>query len=291
MACEQWREILSAQLDGEATADEQRTVATHLETCAGCRAWLDSAATVTRRARTQVVTSLPDLTGAILAAAPPPRPRRRALVAALRSRTSALAVGPATMVNGLRAALGLLGAVQLVLGLAQIGRAEVAAHLHSTGQHLWHESAAWNVAVGAGFLFVALRRTSPSGLLPMLSAFVVTLVLLSVNDLVASQVAVERLVSHGFLVVGYLITMLLARTLRQPGDPGDRQRPERSHWRLRLDEADEPAPLRLLPPYPAQASHATAADATTAHDRAGTAYAQGPAHVVDGRGRVHRRVA
>ncbi|MEV6814533.1 zf-HC2 domain-containing protein [Micromonospora sp. NPDC051296] len=245
MGCEQWREILSAQLDGEATPEEQGTVAVHLETCAGCRSWLDTAAMVTRRARTQVVTALPDLTDAILAAAPPPRPRRwRTLLA-----------GRAAAVTGLRAALGLLGAVQLVLGLAQIGRAEVAEHLHATGQHLWHESAAWNVAVGAGFLFVALRRTEPSGLLPMLSAFVVTLVLLSVNDLVAAQVAVERLVSHGFLVVGYLITVLLSRSMRQPGDPSDRQRPERSRWRLRLDEVDKPVPLRLLPPHSARARH------------------------------------
>ncbi|BCJ58848.1 zf-HC2 domain-containing protein [Micromonospora endophytica] len=253
MGCERWREILSAQLDGEATPDEQRTAAQHLASCAGCRGWLDTAAMVTRRARTQLVPALPDLSDTILAAAPPPRRGWRSpLSAALRR------LAPLPAVTGLRTALGLLGAVQLVLGLAQIGRAEVAEHLHATGQHLWHESAAWNVAVGAGFLFVALRRTSPSGLLPMLSAFVATLVLLSVNDLVASQVAVERLVSHGFLVVGYLITVLLARSSRQPGDPSDRQRPERpSRWRLRLDEADEPAALRLVPPYSAQARHGT----------------------------------
>ncbi len=259
MRCEQWREILSAQLDGEVTADEQRRVGEHLETCAGCRTWLDSAARVTRRARTRVVTAQPDLTEAILAAAPPPRRGRRTLTpTGVPGRLWPAAGGRLTLVNALRAALGLLGAVQLVLGLAQIGRAEVAAHLHANGQHLWHESAAWNVAVGAGFLFVALRRTSPSGLLPMLGAFVVTLVLLSVNDLVASQVAVERLVSHGFLVVGYLFTVLLARSSRQPGEPGDRHQPERSRWRLRLDEVDEPAPLRLLPPYSAQAHHGPA---------------------------------
>ncbi|WBB56245.1 zf-HC2 domain-containing protein [Verrucosispora sp. WMMD573] len=286
MRCEQWREILSAQLDGEVTADEQRRAGGHLETCAGCRTWLDSAAKVTRRARTQVVTPLPDLTEAILAAAPPPRRRWRTLVAAaLPSRWSPAAGGRASLVNGLRAALGLLGAVQLVLGLAQIGRAEVAEHLHSNGQHLWHESAAWNVAVGAGFLFVALRRTSPSGLLPMLGAFVVTLVLLSVNDLVASQVAVERLVSHGFLVVGYLITLLLARSSRRPGTPSDRQ-PERSRWQLRLDEVDEPAPLRLLPPYSAQARHSAAhAHQIPAPVRSRTVPAD------DGRRRHRRRVA
>ncbi|WP_189042413.1 zf-HC2 domain-containing protein [Micromonospora sonchi] len=254
MGCEQWREILSAQLDGEATPDEQHTVAGHLETCAGCRIWLDAAATVNRRVRTQVVTDLPDLSERILAAAPR---RRRWWRMPLAQRL--------TTFTGLRAALGLLGAVQLVLGLAQIGRVDVAGHLHVSGQHLWHESAAWNVAVGAGFLFVALRRTSPSELLPMLSAFVVTLVLLSVNDFVASQVAVERLVSHGFLVVGFLIIVLLARNSRRPGEPSDRQQPEESRWRLQPDELDEPAPLRLVPPYSTRNAQTRHGNAQTRH--------------------------
>ena len=99
------------------------------------------------------------------------------------------AFGRGPLVAVLRSALGLLGAVQLVLGLAQVGRGATADHLHPTGQHLWHESAAWNVAVGAGFLFVALRRSPPAGLLPMLSAFVGTLLLLSVNDLATGSVA------------------------------------------------------------------------------------------------------
>ncbi|SCL25262.1 Predicted anti-sigma-YlaC factor YlaD, contains Zn-finger domain [Micromonospora nigra] len=267
MGCEQWREILSAQLDGETSPHEQRVAATHLDVCGGCRRWLDEAARVTRRARTRLVADLPDLTGAILAAAPPPARRGRTQRTARRLSALAARLSPGSgsrrepagggrMVTGLRAALGLLGAVQLVLGLAQVGRGAVTGYGHATGQHLWHESAAWNVAVGAGFLFVALRRTSPSGLLPMLGAFVATLVLLSVNDLVASQVAVERLVSHGFLLVGYLITVLLARSGPRTGDPDGHGRPEQSRWRLRSDEVDEatPAPLRLLPPPTARVS-------------------------------------
>ncbi|GAB3947355.1 hypothetical protein GCM10027614_42440 [Micromonospora vulcania] len=71
--------------------------------------------------------------------------------------------------------------------------------------------------MGAGFLFVAVRRSPPAGLLPMLSAFVGTLLLLSVNDLATGTVSGERLVSHGFLVVGYLITVLLSRPGCAPG--------------------------------------------------------------------------
>ena len=246
MACEQWREILSAELDGEASRSERAAVEAHLAGCAGCRAWFDAAAAVTRRARTRVAPAVPDLVDAVLAALPAAPARSR-----WRERVGL----------GLRGLLGLLGAVQLVLGLAQIGRDAVVGHGTAGGQHLWHESAAWNVAVGAGFLVVALRRSAPAGLLPMLSAFVATLVLLSVNDLIIGQVAVARLVSHGFLLAGWAVMVLLSRPGWRPGGtPPQRTRSSGSRWSLRLEEPPEPAPLRPVPPpYPAQARHRPAA--------------------------------
>ncbi|MFE9207450.1 zf-HC2 domain-containing protein [Micromonospora sp. NPDC007230] len=245
MACEQWREILSAQLDGEASAAETAAAEGHLESCAGCRRWFEAAAAVTRRARTHMVPQMPDLVDAVLAAAPPAPAR-----SGWRERVAL----------GLRGVLGLLGAVQLVLGMAQVGRDAVVGHVHTSGQHLWHESAAWNVAVGAGFLYVALRRSTPAGLLPMLSAFVATLVLLSVNDLITGQVAVQRLISHGFLLVGWVVMMLLSRPRwRSGGTPPRQGRSSGSRWSLRLEEQPEMAPLRLLPPYSAQARDRRAA--------------------------------
>ncbi|RAN92215.1 uncharacterized protein GAR05_06378 [Micromonospora saelicesensis] len=281
MGCEQWREVLSAQLDGEETAAELTAVQGHLDGCAECRAWFTAAAAVTRRVRTRLVVEVPDRTAAILAAAsaaPARRSRwrrsggRGPLVAGLRKvpgrgrLTAGLRAvfGRGPLVAGLRSALGLLGAVQLVLGLAQVGRGATADHLHPTGQHLWHESAAWNVAVGAGFLFVALRRSPPAGLLPMLSAFVGTLLLLSVNDLATGSVGGERLISHGFLVVGYLITVLLSRPGLRPGGPAPQRQPTPSRWRFGADEVDRP--LRVVRPesYPAQAADRYAAPAAHA---------------------------
>ncbi|MGC4757150.1 zf-HC2 domain-containing protein [Micromonospora trifolii] len=278
MGCEQWREVLSAQLDGEETAAELTAVQGHLDGCAECRAWFTAAAAVTRRVRTRLVVEVPDRTAAILAAtsaAPARRSRwrrsdgRAPLVAGLRKVPGRgqlaaglrAAFGRGPLVAGLRSALGLLGAVQLVLGLAQVGRGATADHLHPTGQHLWHESAAWNVAVGAGFLFVALRRSPPAGLLPMLSAFVGTLLLLSVNDLATGSVGGERLISHGFLVVGYLITVLLSRPGLRPGGPAPQRQPTPSRWRVGADEVDRP--LRVVGPesYPAQAADRYAAPA------------------------------
>ncbi|WP_030486429.1 zf-HC2 domain-containing protein [Micromonospora chokoriensis] len=265
MGCEQWREVLSAQMDGEETAAELTAAQGHLDGCADCRAWFTAAAAVTRRIRTRLVVEVPDRTAAILAAAsaaPARRSRwrrgtgRGPLVAGLRK-----VLGRGPLVAGLRSALGLLGAVQLVLGLAQVGRGASADHLHPTGQHLWHESAAWNVAVGAGFLFVAVRRSPPAGLLPMLSAFVGTLLLLSVNDLATGSVGGERLISHGFLVVGYLITVLLSRPGLRPGGPAPQRQPTPTRWRFGADEVDRP--LRVVGPesYPAQAADRYAAPA------------------------------
>ncbi|MEU5904061.1 zf-HC2 domain-containing protein [Micromonospora sp. NPDC047467] len=251
MGCEQWREVLSAQLDGEETAAERTAAQGHLDGCAECQVWFTAVAAVTRRVRTRLVTDVPDRTEAILAAA----------VAPARQPWWRRMVGRGRLVAGLRAALGLLGAVQLVLGLAQVGRGAAADHLHPTGQHLWHESAAWNVAVGAGFLFVAVRRSPPAGLLPMLSAFVGTLLLLSVNDLATGSVGGERLVSHGFLVVGYLITVLLSRPGLRPGGPAPQRQPAPSRWRFRADEVDQPLRVVRSEPHPGQAANRFAAPA------------------------------
>ncbi|MFF3854616.1 zf-HC2 domain-containing protein [Micromonospora sp. NPDC002575] len=265
MRCERWREMLSAQLDGEETPADRVAAEEHLVTCGDCRAWFETAAAVTRRARTRVVTTTPDLADAVLAAVAA-APRRRWWTAACW-----LPAGPwrERLVAGLRAALGLVGAVQVVLGLVQVGRGTTVAHAHAAGQHLWHESAAWNVAVGAGFLFVAARRFPPAGVLPMLSAFVATLVLLSVNDLVTGQVAVSRLVSHAILVFGWVLTALLSRPGLRPGGPAPRQgRSSGSRWRVELDAPEPSTPtLRLLPPHPYSArAHARPAAAAGGRD-------------------------
>ncbi|SNY67751.1 Putative zinc-finger [Paractinoplanes atraurantiacus] len=174
----------------------------------------------------------------------------------------ALRGGRVPVAAALFVALAAVGAVQLILGLDQIGGGVVAGgHEHTAAAadpgHLWHESAAWNVAVGAGYLFIALRRVRPSGLVPMLTAFVGMLVLLSVNDLSGGRVDATRLVSHGFVILGYLLIVTLSRI---PGGfvstpPGVRSGAG-SGWTARFadeEEEIEPAPrpgLRLVPRGP-----------------------------------------
>jgi predicted anti-sigma-YlaC factor YlaD len=232
--------MLSAQLDGEDDPGDRLRTEEHLAGCAACRQWLDRAAAVNRLTRTRVVAGVPDLSAAILAALPPVTATARARRVRL---TAALFV-----------TLGVVGAVQLILGLAQVGGGATGVHPHTTvglaatPGHLWHESAAWNVAVGAGFLFIALRRSRPTGLVPMLTAFVGMLLLLSVNDLTGGRVEADRLVSHGFVIAGYLIVVALSRATAGPAAPPGERRSAGSGWRVSFDEVDAPVGAGNGPP-------------------------------------------
>jgi predicted anti-sigma-YlaC factor YlaD len=241
--CEQCREAISARLDGEDSPSERARADAHLIGCAPCRRWRDQATQVTQLARTGLVTAGRGVSDEVLSAAPGPSRGRLALL--------------------LRAGLGALGVVQFMLGLAQISGFTTGhphAALGGAPDHLWHESAAWNVAVGAGFAWVALRRSRPGGIVPTLTAFVAVLALLSVNDMIAGRVDPSRLLSHGFLLAGYLIILALSYRGVDPGEPPSARHPDLSRWRVRFDD-EEPAVaaprLRLLPGLPAE-SHARA---------------------------------
>jgi len=260
MACERWREMLSAQLDGEDDPAARPLVDEHLAGCAECRAWLDRAAAVNRLTRIGGPVA-PDLSATILAALPA-SPAGAPASPAGAGRRFRLPLAAAFYV-----ALAAIGAVQLILGLGQIGGGMASGHAHvgvdATPGHLWHESAAWNVAVGAGYLFIALRRSRPSGLVPMLTAFVGMLLLLSVNDLTGGRVDSTRLVSHGFVIVGYLLIVALSRVPGGFASPPGSRSEVGSGWRARFTEDDEEdglaAPirpgLRLVPRGPMTAEH------------------------------------
>jgi predicted anti-sigma-YlaC factor YlaD len=233
VGCEECREALSARLDGEDQPDERASVDAHLEVCAACRRWLDDAARVTRLARVHLAPSP--------VAVEVGRPAKR------RPR----------LVKALRLTLGAFGAAQFVLGIAQVGDATSTGHVEGTTPgHLWHESAAWNVAIGAGFAWIALRRVRPSGALPMLTAFVALLTLLSVNDITAGRVDSVRLLSHGFVVAGFAIVVALTRPSLDPGLPPPGRQGPPWRWRPRRPVAVDtaavagPPSLRLIKGQP-----------------------------------------
>ncbi|MGH3903740.1 MAG: hypothetical protein ACRDTE_06070 [Pseudonocardiaceae bacterium] len=104
----------------------------------------------------------------------------------------------------------------------------------ATMAHMSHEAAAWNLAIGVGFLWASLQSSRSAGLVPVLSAFVGLLTLLSAVDLVLGRVELVRLLSHGLVVAGLALVLLLDRRRRSGGGstPGAR----RGHAQQRGDD-------------------------------------------------------
>jgi predicted anti-sigma-YlaC factor YlaD len=236
--CTHCRKALSARLDGEDSEAERDTVDAHLATCTCCQAFADAAAHVTRLTRTTVAIRDPDVVAAVLAAAP--RSRRRQLITAAR------------------VLLGLVGLAQVELALVDL----VGAHNSDHGgvvlqgasvAHFAHESAAWNLALGVGFLWVAYRSSRPSGMVPTVATFVAVLIVLVVMDTMAGGVDAARLLGHSLVVLGLVLVIMLDR-LRGPtggtvpGTPSWRQRRVPQAQRVTDTTSDIPFPPPDLRP-------------------------------------------
>jgi predicted anti-sigma-YlaC factor YlaD len=195
------REALSARLDGEPEPVSPELVDRHLESCAGCRSWRARADTLRRRMVVREAPAVPDLSEAILDRIPAPSGER----------------WPA------RIALAVVAIAQSTLSTAQL--LGVATGMGAMPDpvmvgHLAHESAAWNLAIGAGLLWAALRPRSAAGQLPMLTGFVLVLAVLSVDDLAGHAVTAGRLLTHGFVLLGLMLLFVVWRQHRDSGRPG-----------------------------------------------------------------------
>ncbi len=204
MNCTQCREALSAGLDGEGSAGEQSVIDAHLKTCATCLRFADDAAHVTRLSRTAVAAPEPDIVEAILAAAP---------------RTPCWRLATA-----LRVLLGLVGFAQIAVAASGVLAAQTSGHdsqgivlKRASVTHFAHESAAWNLALGVGFLWIAWRSSRTSGMVPTLTTFVAVLAALVVLDVMAGRVDAERFVLHGLVLAGLILVIVLDRLPRPTG--------------------------------------------------------------------------
>lgn len=206
MKCTQCREALSARLDGEEDPANADAVDRHLASCPSCRQFAADAARVTRLARTAVAGAEPDFTAAILTAAPRPRAWRIPLVGVVRL------------------GLGLVGLAQVEVAIVALLETH-ASGLASSGvmlqgaslAHFAHESAAWNLALGVGFLWVAWRSSRTSGMVPTLTTFVGVLTVLVVLDALAGRVDTARFLLHGLVLAGLVLVVVLDRLHRPVG--------------------------------------------------------------------------
>jgi predicted anti-sigma-YlaC factor YlaD len=237
--CSDIREALSARIDGEAGPLPDPVVDRHLASCAGCRAWQDNAVRLRRLMLVREAPAVPDLTERILAEVPAPPAQRW----------------------GRRIALALVALVQCGLGFAGLLGEDVGHAGHdgvlAMAVHLGNESAAWNLAVGLGLLWAALRPATAAGLLPALTGFVVILGVMSGIDLSDGQVTLPRVLSHGLLVAGVGLLFAVRQEHRRtpvpsPGTHGETT----SHEDVELSgpapaERGERAPRRRFPHRPA----------------------------------------
>lgn len=195
MQCPRFREAISARLDGEPLGMPVPELDEHLAGCAACARWADDAALLNRRARLAPSPPIPDLTVAVLAALPRELPGTGA---AARTRLADAA---------LRVAL-------VVVAVAQAGLAWPAlvsgAGAMSAPVHMAHESGAWNLAVAAGFVAVAAGPRLAAGALPFIGSLAALLVPVTLADLAAGNVHVERAGAHLLLLAGTVLVAAIA---------------------------------------------------------------------------------
>jgi len=197
MNCARYREAASARLDGEPLGLSASALEHHLATCIDCARWLAAAERAGRSLRISA-TVPPDLSAQILTTVVLPHRRL-----ARRERL-------------VRAGLIMLGFVQWALALPALFGQNMAEHPMAMGTHAAHESAAWNLAMGASFLAVAIKPARSVGTLPILATFVGVLSVLSIPDLVSGQVEPARLASHLGVLAGLVLVALLSRAQKLP---------------------------------------------------------------------------
>ncbi|PRZ29499.1 putative anti-sigma-YlaC factor YlaD [Antricoccus suffuscus] len=199
VSCTKYRESISARFDGESTVVGDREIEQHLDTCADCAAWSQTARTLVAPMR-MMPAPTGNLTESILRA-----------VSATRAHPPFAA---------LVARCGLL-AIALIQAAVALPMLLTGADSMHAPEHIAHESGAWNLALAAAFLTVVIRPRFASAFLPMVGVLVVVLSVVCASDLATGHVTVARVLTHVMMLGG----LGLLATLSLIGKP-------RPKWRL-----------------------------------------------------------
>lgn len=199
VSCIKYRESLSAQFDGEPTIVADREIEQHLNSCAACASWAQTARGLVAPMR-MMPAQASNLTESILRA-----------VSAARAQTPFAALVA-------RCGLLAIAVIQALLALPMLLTASDTMHAPA---HIAHESGAWNLALAAAFATVVIRPRFAGAFLPMVGVLIAVLSVVCAEDLASGHVTLARVLTHVMTVGG----LGLLATLTLIGKP-------RPKWRL-----------------------------------------------------------
>ncbi|HEV8296890.1 MAG TPA: zf-HC2 domain-containing protein [Acidimicrobiales bacterium] len=189
MDCTQWRELLSARLDGEVTDLETLAVDQHLTGCAACRQFDQHLARLARETRLRPAEPVPDLTGEILRAVVP---RQRSF------RESA------------RWLLAWVAGCQLVLAVPAL----VLGDDRGASMHVARHIGSFDIAIATALLAAAWKPVRAAALLPLAGALTSCLLASTILDLADGSTTAPLEAHHLIDLVGFALLWLVAGSPR-----------------------------------------------------------------------------
>jgi predicted anti-sigma-YlaC factor YlaD len=197
MRCEPIREALSARLDGEAYEVGDAAIDAHLQTCRDCAAWSEELGVLHRMVRVREAEVVPDLTAAILGAAPG--------ASAMPWRTAR-----AERVSIARWALFVVALTQVVLAAPALLLGEDS----GATVHVARELGSFDVALAVGLLVAAWQPARAWGLLPVVAALALVMGGTAILDVVRGTATSVGEAHHLLDLAGVTVLWWVAREER-----------------------------------------------------------------------------
>ncbi len=184
MECNTAREVLSAQLDQEASDGEASVANRHLGQCTGCSQWWASVGMVTRTLRVRPAEAVPDIATPALA------------------RSANVRRWP---YQSARVSLAVLAAIELVFAMTGVLAGRDASPIHDS-QHL----GAFGAAFAAAVLLAAWRPGRARGLMPFALTLGIAIPVFAVIDLINENLTTGGGIHHVAQMVGLALVWVVS---------------------------------------------------------------------------------